>query len=125
MVSIEAFSSFSKGRALDSVTSSIVLGLRDARERTLSSAGGSQYGVRVESDRYTLFQGPSFSPEAPSNRVFLTGSLARASSSLDSFVFERLTGNSSASGTIDVYLASDPATKKTIRVQGTGLVDTQ
>ncbi|MFA6158686.1 MAG: prepilin-type N-terminal cleavage/methylation domain-containing protein [Candidatus Paceibacterota bacterium] len=125
ILSIEAFFSFSKTQALDASVSSIVLALRDARARTLAGVAGNQHGVKVESNRYTVFRGSSFAADVASNEVFMMSSFVFASSSTDSFVFERVTGNSLASGTIDVYLASDPATRKTISVQGTGLVDIQ
>ncbi len=124
-VSLTSFSSVSKSQALDASTASIVFALRDARSRTIASVGGSQYGVAIEPSRYILFHGSSYSPSASSNVVTQLSSLVRASSTAAVFTFERVTGNSSASGTIDVYLSSDFDVKKTVRVQATGLVDIQ
>jgi prepilin-type N-terminal cleavage/methylation domain-containing protein len=124
-LSFVAFSSFSKRDALSSSTKAIVLTLRDARTKTMASVGDSRYGVSFSSDRYTLFKGDSFSGSSPSNQVSLLSSLVRASSSRQDFIFERVTGNVSSSGTIEVYLASDPARKNTVQVHGTGLVDVQ
>jgi len=124
-LSFVAFSSFSKRDALSSSTKAIVLTLRDARTKTMASVGDSRYGVSFSSDRYTLFKGDSFSGSSPSNQVSLLSSLVRASSSRQDFIFERVTGNVSSSGTIEVYLASDPARKNMVQVHGTGLVDVQ
>jgi prepilin-type N-terminal cleavage/methylation domain-containing protein len=124
-LSVVSFASFFRNQALDASSASLVFALRDARTKTLASVEGYQYGVAVSSDRHTLFRGPALVSGDSSNQVFLLSSLTRASSSLQSFVFERVTGNSSASGTIDVYITSDPTLRRKVTVQGTGLVDMQ
>src|SRR5690606_13664087 len=117
------FISFSRKEALDAGASALAAGLRDARAQTLASVGGSRFGIKIEPDSFILFQGSAYSPTATSNREFVFASIVRATSSVSSFVFERVTGDSSASGTIDVYLASDPSNKRTVRVEATGLVN--
>lgn len=124
-LSFVPLSSFSKRQALDASTRALVISLRDARTSTMASVGDSRYGIRVTATSSVFFRGASFSSVETSHLVTVLSSLVRASSSPQDFVFERVTGNSSASGTIELYLASDPATKKTVRVHGTGLVDIQ
>lgn len=121
-VSTAAYSSFAKREALGAAASTAAAMLRDARAQTIASVGGSQYGVRVETDRFVLFQGSSYASTSPSNRPVYFNSRVRASSTAQSFVFERVTGDASSSGMIEVYLASDPSVKKSVVVQGTGLV---
>lgn len=124
-VSISSFVSFSRREALDASAEALAMGLRDARNQTLASVGGSRYGVVISSDSFTLFQGASYDPNALSNEIFEWNSYVGASSSLSTVVFERVTGNSSASGTIDVYLISDPSVKRSVSVSATGLVNIQ
>ena len=124
-LSMSSFINFAKSEALKSNTSAIVSGLREARSKTLASVGGSQFGVKVDNDRFTSFQGSTFSSSTPGNVTFMFSSYVRATSSIGTFVFSKLTGNSSASGTIAVYIPSDLSIKKTVSVQTTGLVNSQ
>ena len=124
-ISIASFVLFSKREALDASAQALSAGLRDARTETLASVGGSQYGIAIDTDRFTFFQGSTYNPAATTNKVFTFSSYVRASSDISTFVFQRVTGNSTASGTIDVYLISDPTIKRTIGVNATGLVSVQ
>jgi len=121
--SIVSFVSFSKRQALDASVQALASGLRDAKNQTLASVGASQYGIAINTDKFTFFKGSTYNPSESTNRVFVWSSYIKASSSISSVVFQRLTGNSSASGTIDVYLISDPSVKRTVSVSGSGLVN--
>ncbi len=118
-----SFTAFSRNEALDAGTASIVAGLRDARARTLASVDGSQYGIYIEQSKYTLFKGALYDAGSNLNSITDFNSYIKASSTLTSIVFQRVTGNTTASGTIDVYLITDPSQKNTISVALTGLVD--
>ncbi len=122
-LSMAGFANFSKKEALDAGAAALIAGLRDARAQTLASVGGSQYGINVATTSFSFFKGPTYNPAATSTSVFKFSSYIRASSTQSSFVFQRITGNAAASGTIDVYMASDPTIKKTIRVEATGIID--
>lgn len=122
VLSFNSFSSFSKRQALDASAEALAGGLRDARAETLASVGGSQHGVFIEEGRFTLFQGAAYDPSSPFNSSFDFQPSVKASTTIQAFVFQRLTGNSSASGTIDLYLSSDPETKRSIDVGGAGIV---
>ena len=121
-VSVVGFVEYSRREAIKSESIAIAEALRDARAKTLASVGAAQYGVKVDSDRYTLFRGPVFASSTPGNETFIFSPWVRASSTISTFVFQRVTGNSSASGTIDVYIAPAAQILRTIRVQSTGLV---
>ncbi len=123
-ISAASFVSFARREALDSTVSAVAAGLRDARTRTMASINDSQYGVQIDTDRFTLFSN-SYVLGATGNEINMLNSRIKMSSSVPSFTFSRISGNSSASGTIDVYVASDPTNRKTINVQGTGLISTQ
>jgi prepilin-type N-terminal cleavage/methylation domain-containing protein len=124
-LSMAAFSSFAKREALGAAAGAAAAMLRDARAQTIASVGGMQYGVRVEPDRFILFQGSTYASTSPTNRPFYFSARVKASSTAQSFVFERVTGDASSSGMIQVYLASEPSVKKSVVVQGTGLVSVE
>jgi prepilin-type N-terminal cleavage/methylation domain-containing protein len=122
-LSMAGFSKFSKKEALDAGAAALIAGLRDARAQTLASVGGSQYGIQVATTSFIFFKGSTYNPVATTTSVFKFSSYVRASSTQSAFVFQRITGNAVASGTIDVYMASNPDIKKTIRVEATGIID--
>ncbi|MEK7607761.1 MAG: prepilin-type N-terminal cleavage/methylation domain-containing protein [Patescibacteria group bacterium] len=124
-ISIISFVSFSRREALDASATALASGLRDARSQTLASVGGSQYGIAINSNKFTLFQGVVYDPMASTNKSFDFSSYVLASSSISAVVFQRLTGNSTASGTIDVYLVSDSTVKRSVSISSTGLVNVQ
>jgi len=124
-VSLASFASLSRHEALSGNTAALAARLRDARARTLASVGGMQYGVHISTTSITFFRGALYDPATSTNDVFTLSQYVQASTSIQNFVFERVTGNSSASGTIDMFLLSDPTQKKTLTVQTSGLVNVQ
>lgn len=121
-LSLSAYASFNRREAVHASSTALAAALRDARARTLASVAGSQYGVKVDADRFTFFQGSTFSSTTASNNTFIYSSGVRASSSISTFIFERVTGNSSASGTIDIYQPASSIAVRHVKVQTTGLV---
>ncbi|HEU0080555.1 MAG TPA: prepilin-type N-terminal cleavage/methylation domain-containing protein [Candidatus Paceibacterota bacterium] len=121
-ISVASLSSYLKRESLASNAAALANAIREARSRTLASIKGQQYGVQVDSDRFTLFSGPALS-STTADAPYLFASGVRASTAVPVVLFSRVTGNSSASGTIDLYIVGDPAKKRTVSVQGTGLVN--
>jgi prepilin-type N-terminal cleavage/methylation domain-containing protein len=124
-VTIVGFVEYNRREAVKSESIAVAEALRDARAKTLASVGASQYGIKIDSDRYTFFKGGTFSSSTPGNITFIFSPWVRASSTISTFVFQRVTGNSSASGTIDVYIAPAAKILRTIYIQSTGLVSLQ
>jgi prepilin-type N-terminal cleavage/methylation domain-containing protein len=124
-ISIVSFANFNRGEAVKSNASALATALRDARSKTLASVGGSQFGVKVDADRFTSFQGSTFSSSTPGNVTFMFNSYVVASVTPLTFVFSKLTGNVNAPGTILLYARSSPGVEKTITVQATGLISVQ
>lgn len=121
-ISVTTFSNFLKRDNLSSNASALANGIREARSRTLASIKGQQYGVKIDADRFTIFSGSSFSTSTADNSyLFAYG--VQANTSIPVVIFSRVTGTTAASGTIDLYLTSNPQTKKTVGLQGTGLVN--
>ncbi|HEU5114487.1 MAG TPA: prepilin-type N-terminal cleavage/methylation domain-containing protein [Candidatus Paceibacterota bacterium] len=125
-LAVQSFSNFSRVQSLAASATALAEALRDARARTLASVSASQYGVKVDANQFILFKGSSFASSTAGNETFAFPYPVAASSSIWTFTFTRVTGNSSASGTIDLYLPGLPGSqKKTVSIQTTGLVSIQ
>ncbi|HVU06548.1 MAG TPA: prepilin-type N-terminal cleavage/methylation domain-containing protein [Candidatus Paceibacterota bacterium] len=127
-VSVQSYVNFSRAQSLAASASALAGALRDARARTLASVSASQYGVKTDTNIFTVFKGSSFSSSTPGNETFTFPYpvAASSSSSMRTVTFTRVTGNASASGTIDLYLPGLPGVqKKTVSIQNTGLVSIQ
>ena len=101
--------------------------LEEARVRTLSSEGASQYGVHVATSTLTLFPGTTYTEGAPDNEIAtLPARTHIASTTLvggDVVVFKRLSGATDNVGTITVSLIADENESRTITIQQTGLIE--
>lgn len=101
--------------------------IQRARSQTLASQDASQYGVHFTTDTATLFKGDTFDSTDPDNveyefdpRVDITEtSLSDGSSDV---VFSRLTGESSATGTLTFHLSGDTAATSTVIINEGGVV---
>lgn len=120
--SVAIMNSFSRNESLLADSSALASSLRDARARTLASVNGDQFGVKIENNRFIFFRGSVFSVNNSDNEIFIFRSTTLASSSIDTVVFNKLTGDASFSGIIELYDRADNTKKKTITIEGTGLV---
>lgn len=123
-----SFSELNSKQALEKSATLVVSILNEARQLTLSSVGDSQYGVHLEDSLVVLFEGPAYLSSDPSNIVTELNSLVGIrdvvlSGGGTSVVFERLTGDTSQTGTAELFLKADPGTFLTVTVSGTGLAE--
>jgi prepilin-type N-terminal cleavage/methylation domain-containing protein len=121
-----SLSRYTGSRALLGMSGVIGSVLEDARSRTLSSQGGSQYGVHLVSGNVTLFRGDTYSSGDAANevtpldaRIIVTPTLSGGGTDV---VFERLTGQTDMYGTIRLTLSGTASFSKTITIQKTGLL---
>ncbi len=122
-----SLSSYTKKQALEGGVRTIVSELSDARSRTLSSQGSIQYGVNLQNNRVVLFRGTVYDVSDSANEIIDLDSRVQIETTAvsgggNSVIFQRLTGETSESGTITVSLISDPTIEKVITIQKTGLV---
>jgi len=115
-------------QVLDKSASLVAAVIDDARSLTLSAKNDSQYGVYFEAGDITIFKGATYSSGDPENIVTpLDSRVALRNITLtgggSSIVFNRLTGETDNSGTLEVYLTASSNTFKTITVTATGVVD--
>lgn len=123
-----SFGKLNSDQALDKDVLSVISLLNDARSLTLSSKGGTQYGVHVEGDRVVLYKGATYSPSDPENVVQGLNSMVHISSYVlaggaSDILFKRLTGNTEQSGTLTLSIRNDPSVQKNITIFETGIVE--
>ena len=126
---LNSFGQLNQNQVINKNTELVATVLREARSLTLSSKGGNQYGVHLESFQVVLFQGSIYNPVASSNIYYSLNPLGNISVTTlagggSEIVFDRLTGDTSQSGTIKLSLIADPSSIRTVTVSGTGLVET-
>lgn len=120
-----SFSKVNEHEVLNTNSDLIVSILNEARSMTLSSVGDTGYGVHFDTEQVVLFRGATYSavsgtnvPTALNSRVALRNISFGGGSNV---VFNRLTGATAQSGTLEIYLKSATTTYKTITVSGTGV----
>jgi len=126
---LNSFGQLNQNQVINKNTELVATVLREARSLTLASKGGNQYGVHLESSRAVLFQGSVYNSSGTSNVYYSLNPLGNISvvtlaGGGAEIIFDRLTGDTSQSGTIRLSLADDSSSTRTITVSGTGLVET-
>ena len=125
---VGAFSIFRDSRELERAADDVLATLREARARTLASDSDSQFGVFADASRAVFFRGASYTEGAAENETHPFGARVEAYSiTIPSgvVVFERLTGATTASGTIAFRLKNDPSKTRSIAVTLSGLIYAQ
>jgi hypothetical protein len=82
-------------------SASLVSTLKRARSQAMGNINGTPHGVKIATTSYTLFQGASYGVDPSYDQTFaLDGGVTRAG--LGEVVFTQLTGESNASGSIQL-----------------------
>lgn len=123
-----SLSRLNSSQALDKGAMLVVSALDEARSLTLSAKNADKYGVYFEESRMILFKGETYTEGDPNNEENILNqkikirniTLAGGGSAV---VFDRLTGNTSETGTMEVFLVETPTTFRTITVKATGVVE--
>lgn len=123
-------SKFHNQQALQNTTEDVVSLLNEARNNTISSKNSNTYGVHLVTDRAILFTGTTFNSNDSSNVpvIFDTTAIIPATGGISlngggsDIVFERITGDTSNSGTIIIELISDNTQQKIININKIGVV---
>lgn len=125
---VSAFNNVAKTQALDKDYISIASIIDQAKSLSINSKSASQYGVYFSSSTVSLFKGADYFTGVVSQAYTLNNKVHVAEinlvgSSTDQFVFDRLTGYSSASGTVSVALKEASSTSRLIRIYSTGTIE--
>jgi type II secretory pathway pseudopilin PulG len=117
-----SFSSFDREQSLDKATLTIMAVLNDAKTNADSSKGASNWGVRVQKNQITEFEG-SYGTQ---NTNYTLSNLIVVGTSTGigtDIIFQNVTGATSASGTITVSVKNNSAQYNTIRVYSSGVIE--
>lgn len=125
-----SLSKFKAERSLVNTAEDIVSVLNKARNDTIGSLGGNQYGVHLDTNKFTYFIAPTYINGTSTNIVTtLDDSITIPSSGGinlngggSDIIFTRITGDTSNYGTIVLQLSSDATRQKTITINKTGVI---
>jgi len=124
---IGSLSNYRNEQTLRTESLAVVSIVNEARSKTLASFESSVFGVHLEDDSVTLFQGATYSLGDPDNEVHsLPNNLEIGNITIsggDDIIFERLTGDSSNTGNFDLMLSSDNTKSRTISIISNGQVN--
>lgn len=129
-ISITTFFSVSDQQSLEKDVNYAIALVEKARLQTVNSKDNSQFGVRFASSSVTLFQGTTFVAGSSTNQVFNFSpkveifSISLSGGSQNT-TFEKITGKSSATGTVRFRLKTNQSASTTVVVYKTGLVEIQ
>lgn len=126
-VTFESFMSFKKNRIVAGSAERIAVLLSEARSSTLSSKGGSQYGVHFSSNSATLYQ-DSYSSTNPENKIVGIDSPGQIEAITllgggENVLFNKLTGETSQYGTVTISSTEDQADVRVITISQSGLIE--
>lgn len=124
---VAVFKEFKSDTDVSQAQEIVVSALRVARSRTLGSVGPSVYGAHFASTSATVFKGATYDVSSPDNEVSSLPSTSQISNisltgGVSDVVFERVTGNASATGTITLSSTSDEFNTKTVVINESGLI---
>ena len=118
-------SDFAYRQSFNQIVQEVQLDVVAQRQKSISARSDDTHGVYFSSSTVVYFQGAAYSSTSPSNRIYQLPNHIRATSSLGSgveeVVFARLTGASSASGTVSLIDDRSVATS-TLIITSTGLI---
>ena len=119
---ISSFGKVGGSEALDTTTVSVVSVLNGARSLAISSKDASSYGVRILNNKLISFKniyGTENKETTISNLVTISTSAGIG----NDIIFNNVSGNTNASGTITITVLNDQLKKNTIRIYSTGIIE--
>ena len=127
---IRPFQSFRDKHLIDATSEQVIASLFEARTNTLASRHAASFGVHFETNKVVLFMGDFYNPSGGTNEyVSFPQHVIISDISLNDggqdVVFERLTGEARAYGTITLSLTHNASTTRTITIESGGTMTTQ
>src|SRR3989344_5084489 len=129
-LTLQTYVSVNVSKALDTDALRVIAEIGQARSLTVGSKNDTEWGVHIASSSVTLFEGDTYDPGASSNIVSPLNSVVQVSSislkgGATDIVFERLTGNTTSTGTIALSYVGSSTVSRVITIYGTGVADVQ
>ena len=130
VLTYETYVTVNANKALDTDAQKIVAELAQARSLSVGSRDGSRWGVHLASTSVTLFEGSAFTVGASGNVITSLNSVVQIDrvnilGGGTDIVFQRLTGATSATGTMKLIYTASSTVSRTITIYGTGISDAQ
>jgi len=119
---VSSFDKMGGSEALDTTTVSIISVLNEAKSLAVSSKSASNYGVRILSDKIISFKnnyGTSNKEVGISHLVAISTSTGIGTD----IIFNNVTGQTNASGTITITILNDISKSNIIRIYSTGVIE--
>jgi len=126
-LSVSSLIRFNSREAVEQEVGKLLGIVSEARTLTISAKDGVAYGVHFEEHKAVLFQAPTYSEGATTNRVQMLSDAVRLSAiSLTGggadVVFKKLTGGTDEDGTITIVSTRDDVDARDIVITPTGAV---
>lgn len=121
------FLSFRDTQVLNATASEVVALMNEARGSATASKESSAYGVHLEAGRAVYFKGDTFVESSPGNKEVVFDTAARISAialqgGAVNVVFDQLTGQTSAYGSVTFEASGNPDKRKVVTVLPSGVV---
>lgn len=126
-VTIGAVSKYRERQALDKSVAMLTSILERARSKTLTNEKNTIHSVRLNTERIVLFQG-GFSSSSVNNEYYSFDPLVEIgqmslTSGTNTLSYRKLTGQSLATGTVELRLKRSTTTKKSVIIYSSGLIE--
>jgi len=124
------FHNFFNAQKLDQLNEDLISFFRKAREKTITSESGLAYGVHIQENKLVIFRAPNYTEGGATNETlnlpsdFFVSQINLENGKIN-IIFQPLTGETSAFGTIIIEKRNDSSFNKTIRVYETGVIEIQ
>ncbi len=118
------YGNFQVSAQLNESSAQVIQTIRTARQRSISRVNNSRHGVKLQSDRYILYQGSSYSSrDSDYDREIILGNSMSFSTTLvnDEINFSKGLGVPDNSG--NIILSHDTIGKRTIIINAFGMVE--
>lgn len=125
-IALVSFNASRNVRDLSTTEQNVLSVLRLAQSKTLAGENDSAWGVHLESNQITLFQGSTYASSplkqtyALPDSVEVTGVLLNGGGS--DVIFKRVTGETDQTGTFTLNVIANPSHSRSITVNGSGNV---
>ena len=128
VITFQTYVTVNANKALDTDAQKIMAELGEARSLTIGSRDGSPWGLHVASTSVTLFEGATYSAGASGNVTTALNSVVQVDrvnilGGGTDIIFQRLTGATTATGTMKLIYTASSTVSRTITIYGTGVAD--
>lgn len=119
---VPSFSKVGGSEALDTTTVTIISILNDAKSQAVSSKDASDYGVRILDNKLISFKN-NYGNENKEISISNLVSLGTTTGIGTDVIFNNVSGETNASGTITITVKNELSKNNTIRVYSTGVIE--